>query len=162
MSFFSLQRPPRAAGFGFALRWQKDFAAGLLFLLIGTAWAGASFEYRIGKATAMGPGYFPLAVSLFLAALGAASIVRSQRVAEADPVGALPARTLLFIIAGVVGFGLLLENLGLLAAGAVLLSVSCWSRWRTRPVETLVLTAGLLALVIGVFVYGLNLPVSVF
>ena len=144
------------------IRSQKDFAAGCLFLAVGIVWALASLQYRVGTATAMGPGYFPLFVAIVVALLGLGSILRSFRVAEWNRIGPWPYATLFFITGGIVGFGLLLETTGLLPAGLLLLAMSCWSRWRTRPLETALLIAGLLALVVGLFVYGLGLTVDLY
>ena len=58
--------------------------------------------------------------------------------------------------------GLLLESAGLIAAAAVLILLSCWSRLLTRPGETLLLAAVLIALVAGIFVFGLGMPVDLY
>jgi hypothetical protein len=110
----------------------------------------------------MGPGYFPLAVSLILAGLGIGSVIRSLTVAEPDVLDPWPIAAIVFILGGVVGFGLLLQSAGLIAAAAVLILLSCWSRLRTRPGETLLLTAALIALVAGIFVFGLGMPVDLY
>ncbi len=39
---------------------QKDFFAGLMYLVVGGAFAIGANEYNIGTAARMGPGYFPL------------------------------------------------------------------------------------------------------
>jgi hypothetical protein len=62
----------------------------------------------------------------------------------------------------VVGVGLLLEAAGLIAAAAVLILLSCWSRLRVRPGETMLLAVALIALVTGIFVFGLGMPVDLY
>jgi len=144
------------------IRSHKDLAAGSLFLVVGIVWAIASLRFRVGTATAMGPGFFPLAVSLLLAGLGVCAIVRSVKVSETDAIGPWPYAALLIVMTGVIAFGLLLENAGLLAAAIALVSVSCLQRWRRRPIETAVLTAVLVALVAGIFVFGLGMTVDLY
>jgi len=39
---------------------QRDFAAGLFFLTVGTLVTLGSTAYNIGNTMRMGPGYFPL------------------------------------------------------------------------------------------------------
>jgi hypothetical protein len=146
----------------FRIRSQREFTAGLIFFSIGTIWLAGSLSYRVGTATAMGPGYFPLVVSLILTALGIGSVVRSVKIAEADVVEPWPLVAIGLVLGAVVGFGLLLESAGLIAAAAVLILLSCWSRLRARPVETLLLTAALIALVSGIFVFGLGMPVDLY
>ena len=110
----------------------------------------------------MGPGYFPLAVSLTLASLGIGSVIRSLTVADPDVLDPWPIAAIVFVLGGVVGFGLLLQSAGLIAAAAVLILLSCWSRLLTRPVETLLLAVALIALVSGIFVFGLGMPVDLY
>jgi hypothetical protein len=146
----------------FRVRSQREFTAGLIFFCIGSVWLAGSLDHRIGSATAMGPGYFPLVVSLVVAALGIGSVIRSLTLADADTLEPWPLAALLFVLGGVVGFGLLLQSAGLIAAAAVLILLSCWSRLRTQPGETLLLAVALIALVSGIFVFGLGMPVDLY
>jgi hypothetical protein len=146
----------------FRVRSQREFTAGLIFFCIGSVWLAGSLDHRIGSATAMGPGYFPLVVSLVVAALGIGSVIRSLTLADADTLEPWPLAALLFVLGGVVGFGLLLQSAGLIAAAAVLILLSCWSRLRTQPSETLLLAVALIALVSGIFVFGLGMPVDLY
>jgi hypothetical protein len=146
----------------FRVRSHREFAAGLIFSCVGAVWLASSLNYRIGTATAMGPGYFPLVVSLILTGLGLGSVFRSLKIAEPDVVEAWPLAAFAMVLGGVVGFGVLLESSGLIAAAAVLILFSCWSRLRVRPLETLLLAAALIALVSGIFVFGLGMPVDLY
>ena len=145
-----------------SVRSPRDFAAGFIFFTIGVLWMTAATHYRIGKATAMGPGYFPLAVAAILAVLGASSVVRSLRFVDQEPFGRWPIAALIFVLGGIVAFALLLESAGLIAASGAVVLLCCWSRLRTRPVEAAILTVALVALVSGIFVFGLGLPVELF
>ena len=49
---------------------QKDFFAGLLYVVIGGGFAIGATNYTVGNAARMGPGYFPLLVGILLAILG--------------------------------------------------------------------------------------------
>ena len=140
----------------------RDFAAGLIFFTIGVLWMMAATHYRVGQATAMGPGYFPLAVAIVLTVLGASSVVRSLRFVDEEPFGRWPIAALICVLGGIVAFALLLESVGLIAASGAVVLLCCWSRLRTRPVETAILTLSLIAMVSGIFVFGLGLPVDLF
>jgi hypothetical protein len=146
----------------FRVRSQREFAAGLIFFTIGAIWLASSLSYRVGTATAMGPGYFPLVVSIILAGLGIGSVIRSLKFAEPDVIEPWPLLAIVLVLGSVVAFGLLLESAGLVTAAAVLFLLSCWSRLRARPFETLLLTAALIALVSGIFVFGLGMPVDLY
>ena len=141
---------------------EKECVAGFLFMAIGVGWGYASSHYRLGMATDMGPGYFPLAVSVALVFLGMCSVIRSLRVADGERVGAWPLRAMLFILLGVVAFALLLGHFGLIAASLALIALSCHHRLLTRPLEVVALAVGIIALVVVLFVYALDLPFDLF
>ena len=101
----------------------KDAIAGSLFLAIGgAAWLGSQ-DFQIGTATRMGPGYFPQCLGLLLMLLGAASLLRALGTDPAEPAEARALTPLLLILAGVIGFYLLIDRAGLVAAIFVLLVV---------------------------------------
>jgi hypothetical protein len=52
---------------------QKDFFAGLMFTVVGIAFAWGATNYTVGNGARMGPGYFPLMLGILLAILGASS-----------------------------------------------------------------------------------------
>ena len=146
----------------FLIRSPRDFAAGLIFFTIGVLWMMAATQYRVGQATAMGPGYFPLAIAIVLTVLGASSVVRSLRFVDQEPFGRWPIAALICVLGGIVAFAVLLESAGLIAASGAVILLCCWSRLRTRPIETAILTLALIAMVSGIFVFGLGLPVDLF
>jgi len=111
------------------IRNQKDSFSGLLFMLVGLAFAWGASQYRIGISASMGPGYFPLMLGLMLALLGVAIVLRALAwrappdAADPGKVGAWAVKPLFFIIAANLLFGLLLGGLprfGLPAMGLVL------------------------------------------
>ena len=61
-----------------SIKSQKDFASGLMFTVTGAAFAwNSATGYTVGTAGQMGPGYFPLMISMLLAALGLIMVVLS-------------------------------------------------------------------------------------
>jgi len=137
---------------------QKEFAAGAIFAAIGLAGSVLSTDYRLGSATHMGPGYFPLCLSLLLAALGIAAAARAVTVRSAEPIGHWPVLPLLFVSAGVVAFGVLIDRKGMALATLVLILLACYARLRRRPAEVAAIAAALIALTVGLFIYGLGMP----
>jgi len=51
---------------------QKDFWAGLMFIVAGIAFAWGATNYSFGQSARPGPGYFPFGLGLLLAVLGGA------------------------------------------------------------------------------------------
>ena len=68
---------------------QKDFFSGLMFLLVGIAFAWGAGSYSIGTGARMGPGYFPMVLGVLLAGLGLIITITSLVVEtpDGDPVG---------------------------------------------------------------------------
>jgi hypothetical protein len=140
----------------------SQFCAGVVFLVIGGAAFLIAAGYPMGTAGRMGPGFFPLVVSGILGALGLASCATAITAQISDRIGQWPVVPLLFVITGVVGFGLLIEPAGLAAASAFLLACCCHERWRRRPIEAVLLSAALIAFVVLLFVKFLGMPIAVF
>jgi hypothetical protein len=92
---------------------QKDFAAGLMFTIIGIAFAWGATKYNVGTGARMGPGYFPLMLGILLGGLGAFITFESLVVETEDgeKIGSIAWRPLGFIIGSNVLFGLLLVGL---------------------------------------------------
>jgi hypothetical protein len=86
---------------------QKDFFAGLMFLLVGLAFAWGAGSYSIGTGARMGPGYFPMVLGVLLAVLGLIVTITALVVEtpDGDPVGRIAWKPLVFIIAGNLVFG---------------------------------------------------------
>jgi len=92
---------------------QKDFYSGLLYTVVGAAFAYGATSYNVGTAARMGPGYFPLLLGSLLAIIGGIIIFKSLVVETptGDRVGSWAWKPLSFIIAGNLLFGVLLGGL---------------------------------------------------
>ena len=103
---------------------QKDFFAGLMFMVAGIAFGWGATNYSIGEGARMGPGYFPLVLGVILAAIGAFVVFEALVVETEDgeKVGAIAWKPLGFIIGANVVFGLCLggiPKLGIPALGLI-------------------------------------------
>lgn len=96
-----------------AIKSQKDFFSGLLFIIVGIAFAWGATTYKVGDAARMGPGYFPLMLGVLLAVLGIvvtfnALVVETE---DGDKIGSFAWKPLFFIILSNLTFGVLLGGL---------------------------------------------------
>ena len=150
---------------------QKDFFAGLLYMVIGIAFAWGATTYNIGDGARMGPGYFPLLLGVILAIIGGIVMARALVVEtpDGDPIGRWAWKPLAFIIAANFLFGILLGGwpllgipaMGLIIAIVVLTFVSALAGNEFKFVEVLILAILLAALSWFAFVWGLNLQFQV-
>ena len=92
---------------------QKDFFSGLMFTIVGAAFAYGATNYSIGTGGRMGPGYFPLLLGVILALLGSLVMFKALVVEtpNGDKIGAWAWKPLFFIIAANLLFGILLGGL---------------------------------------------------
>lgn len=92
---------------------QRDFLSGLMFAVVGTAFAVGATGYEIGSAARMGPGYFPLMLGVILALLGTAITVKSFAAGgpDGDPLGGIAWRPLICVLGANLAFGALLVGL---------------------------------------------------
>jgi hypothetical protein len=140
---------------------QREFWSGLMFVVVGIAFAWGATGYRFGESARPGPGYFPFGLGLLLAALGAIVLFKSLTIetAEGDPVGAFAWRPLLCIFGTVALFGWSLPHLGLFVALPVLVVLAALAgaefHWGEALISAALLTVGSWV----VFVWGLKLTI---
>lgn len=110
-----------------AIKSQKDFFSGLLFMAVGVAFAIGATKYSIGTGARMGPGYFPMILGVGMAILGAIITFKALVVEAADgmgdKIGSFAWKPLFFIIAANLVFGICiggLPSIGLPALGLMI------------------------------------------
>lgn len=144
------------------IRSQKDFASGLMFILVGLGFSFVARGYSMGTAAKMGPGYFPFLLGLVLALLGAVVTIGAlSSKGEADQLARWDLKILLWILGSVVLFGLLLKPLGMVLSVVVLVLVSSMAShefsWKGAVLNAIILVL----ISLGAFVYGINLQMPV-
>jgi Ca2+/Na+ antiporter len=132
-------------------------------LVFGIGAIVIAWSYPLGTASEMGPGYFPMLLGGVLALIGlvtsATAILRPE---QSEPVGAWPIRALVLILASVLLFAVLIDRAGLVISVAVLVIGSrLASSEKSSWVDTLLMLLLLCALAVVIFIYGLELPMSV-
>lgn len=150
---------------------EKDFYSGLMFTVVGGAFAIGATSYNIGTGARMGPGYFPLVLGIILAILGGMIMFKGvvTRTETGDKLGSMAWRPLVYIIGANVLFGILLGGLpkiglpamGLIPAiyGLTILASLAGEKFKLR--EVLILATILAVISYGAFVKLLNLQFQV-
>lgn len=143
---------------------QRDFWSGLMFLVVGVAFAWASVSnYSFGSSARPGPGYFPFGLGALLALLGAVVAFKALTIESADgqPIGDIAWKPLGIVVGAIVVFGFALPRLGLAVTLPLLIIITSLAgdeiRWRDLVLSCVILTVGSWA----VFIKGLSLVIPV-
>ncbi len=141
------------------IRSRMDFYAGGIFIFFGIFALVVARDYEMGTTMRMGPGYFPSLLGGILVVIGLIISFQSLWV-NGEPIKPWNFRPLL-ILGAVVVFAFMLEPLGLAAAIFALTIISSLGGVEFDFREVIVLYLVLLAMDIGLFIYGLGLPFKV-
>lgn len=143
------------------VRAEKDFWAGFLYLAIAAGFLWLGRDYRLGTASRMGPGYFPLVLGWILFAFGALSLLRSFWT-NGERVGGIGLRPLVAITLAVVAFAALIPTAGLAFALPALVVISATaSRQTVYDLRSALALSALTVFCILVFVQGLGVPMPI-
>lgn len=139
----------------------RDAAAGALFVAVGGIFALGATRLNLGTAFQMGPGYFPLVLSMVLMGLGAAIAIGSVNGGQAAKMR-LAGRGALVVVITPIIFGLTVRGLGLLPSIALISFLSIFASQHASLKRALLLAIGLTAFCVAIFHYGLGLPIPLF
>jgi hypothetical protein len=135
----------------------KDFWAGLMFMGFGLGFLMVARSYRMGTAIRMGPGYFPSVLGGMLAVLGLV-VFAGSFVTTGSKVPRLYLKPNLFVLGAVSLWAVLLKPLGLVVSIFILIFASALGGFDFRLKEVVILAIVLIVGAVGMFVYGLGLP----
>lgn len=141
----------------------RDFWAGLMFIVIGLAFAWGATYYRFGESARPGPGYFPLGLGILLAVLGTIVLFKAMTIETdgGEPVGRIAWRPLLIVLGALALFAFLLPRVGMVISLPILVVTSALAGEEFHIGEAL---ANAAVLTLGswlVFIKGLGLTIPV-
>jgi len=140
------------------IRNQRDFGAGIMYMVIGLFFAIMATNYPMGTAAKMGPGYFPFYLGILMFLLGL--LVAVEAFGAKAAIESIPKfnwRIMAQITGAVVLYGLLLPRLGFLIAVVVLVFVAASASREFTWKGTAINAAFLVTFTYSVFVLGLKL-----
>ncbi|MCC7325370.1 MAG: tripartite tricarboxylate transporter TctB family protein [Burkholderiales bacterium] len=134
----------------------KDFWAGMLYMAFGLAAILIAYNYPVGTAGRMGPGYFPRILGAIMIGIGVILALRGVRVAGAR-IAWRPLKPLVIVLASIALFALVAPYFGMVAATVVLVVVASTASHEFRWKEAIIASVLLAAFAVAAFGYGLNL-----
>jgi len=126
----------------------------------GLAFAVLSTGYEVGSPVRMGPGYFPLVLGILLVGLGGLVAVRGVLFGDGDAIGIVPWRAIVLLLAAIITFGVTVRGLGLVPSTLIAVLLSALASRRATLISVLLVSVGLTALCVLVFVVALNLRLT--
>jgi hypothetical protein len=144
----------------------KKLLAGLIFAAIGFSVAAAATRFNLGTMTRIGPGGFPLLIGIVLGMLGLAHVATAFALRDGGfsggAVSGWDGRATLLIPLSAIVFAVTIDPLGLVPAIIAAVFVAALANPKFRLAEAIVLCLALAIFGAGLFVYGLNLPFTLF
>ena len=142
---------------------QVDFWSGVVFLVVGVAFALGATEYRMGTSARPGPGYFPLGLGALLALVGLIVVAGAlgQESDENERIAPPVWRPLVVVVGAVLGAGFLLPRAGMFLTLPLVIVVTALASSEFRLRDALGLAAVLTAGSWLLFVVGLKLRIPV-
>ena len=141
-------------------RSRKDLLAGAVFVGFGLAFAVTASTYEVGSAVRMGPGYFPLVLGGLLVLLGILIAAKGVVAGESDEFTPVPWKAAVLLVGALLFFGVTVRRRGLAPAIFVTVFLAAMAGRDARPVPAAMVAASLTALSVVIFVYILQLRLS--
>lgn len=142
---------------------RTDIVAGTVLVVLALLSLFEAINYDLGTLRSMGPGYFPVALSLVILACGIATIAGGF--ADRHDILALPPGTIRAMsatLASMCVFALTVERFGLIPAVFTTTLIASLASKEARPAGILTLATGLSVAIYLIFSLGLNFQVPAF
>ena len=141
----------------------RDLLAGLIFIGFGLGFGIAGLNYDLGTALRMGPGYFPVVLSIIMVLLGLAIVVQSLGSGPDEvPLDAISWRGTTLILGGLVFFGVTIRGLGLVPSLFVTILMSALASRHTSVLLAVIIASVLTAMCVAIFPWALGVPLPLF
>lgn len=140
------------------IRSSQDFVTGLLFIVvgIGAIWIGA--DYAMGTAQRPGTGVLPRILAWCLIGCGGLLWIKAF-LSDGPDLGGLAWRPLIMITLALIAFSVLIDRAGLVVAMLASMTLAALGTPQTRWGEYALFSIIMLVIGVGMFVYGLGMPV---
>jgi Tripartite tricarboxylate transporter TctB family len=143
----------------------KDLLAGLMFILIGVIFTVGAYNYSMGTAARMGPGYFPRILGVMMAGLGlliaGVGLKNQAKWSTSEGIGWTWKPVILLTVA-VVLFGFALPTIGMIAAIIILIGLSGYAAHDKNYRELAMIMVIMCLFCAAVFIFGLKLQMKLF
>ncbi|MCG6205229.1 tripartite tricarboxylate transporter TctB family protein [Rhodopseudomonas sp. HC1] len=138
----------------------EDVCTGALLAVVAIVALSYIRTLEVGTVLEMGPGYFPFGLAVALLGMGLILILKGVLIGGV-PVQHFHLRPLFFILISFAAFGALLERAGMVVAVLAQVGLAALASRETTLLQTAVTAVGCAAASSVLFVWVLQIPVSV-
>lgn len=142
------------------LKSSRDFGAGVFLLVLAAIAFFQSLGLSFGSGSSVGPGMMPRAISVLIAAFGALFIVQSL-LSKGSAMERWSIRGPIFVLGAALVFAWTIRPLGVIVAGPLAVMIAAMADKDTKLLEIVPYAVILTLACIGLFSYGLRLPMPV-
>jgi len=145
------------------IKWGQDMAAGVLFVLVGIGALLTIYYYdnlSMGTAQRPGTGVLPAILSWCLIGTGLILAIKSISFSD-EAVPKVAWRPFILVTLGVVAFGLLIDQWGLVLTMLIAMTLCAAGTRETRWGEFAIFTVIMMAIGVGMFIWMLGMPINV-
>lgn len=139
----------------------KDFFAGLMFTAFGLVAMLMAFQYPLGTAARMGPGYFPRVLGGIMIVLGLILAIRSFKL-KGDPISPFAWKAISLVLGSVFLFGAIVTHVGLVVSTTLLIFISGLASKEFNVRESIISSVVLSTVAVLLFIVGLKLQFPIF
>ena len=147
-----------------AHRHVREYIGGSLMVVLGIVAAVEGGRYSIGTLSRMGPGFFPVALGVILAAVGLVLLIGAKLAAPQPPLPTLPPewRGWIAIVVGVIAFGVIGQYGGLVPATFAIVFISALGERENTLKGALFLATLMVMFCVVVFSWALGIQFPLF
>ena len=138
----------------------QDLATGLLFIAVGIAALWIGTDYPLGTAQRPGTGVLPRILAWCLIGTGALLWIKAA-ITDGPRLTGWAWRPAIMITLATVAFALVVDRLGLVVAMLVSMTLAALGTPETRWREYALFALLMIAIGIGVFIYGFGMPILI-
>jgi hypothetical protein len=138
----------------------QDLLCGLLFILLGALGLWVSRDYAMGSPVRLGTGVFPRLLCWGLIICGVVTMIKAF-MSDGERLTPWAMRPVIMITLGTVLFSLLIDGAGLVISMLVLMACGAVAGQDHRWKQTAVFMVIMVAIGVGLFIYGLGMPIKV-
>lgn len=139
----------------------QDYAGGMFLIILATIGIAGTTNLNFQTSTGVGPGMMPRATGAIIVALGLIMIINGL-FARGQGLDRWSLRGIFFVLASAMMFAWTIRPLGLIIAGPLAVVISAFADRDTRWWEIAIFSVIMTAACIGLFSYGLKLPIPIF